>query len=53
MQGTYRSGGKGEGGKHLLCDPGSELRLLIGMREKEVKIVNGMNKQKIRGGHLT
>ena len=32
MQGTNRSGEEGE--KSLLCDPGSELRLLIEGREK-------------------
>ena len=33
MQGTKRSG-EGRGGESLLCDPGSELRLQVGGREK-------------------
>ena len=40
MQGIDRTGG---GGKSLLCDPGSELRL-GGRGEKRAKRVNGMEK---------
>ena len=47
MQGANRSVVGGE--KSLLCDPGSELRLLLpyigGRQERRVKVINGMTKQ--------
>ena len=44
MQGTNRSGEEEE--KALLCDPGSELRLQIGGREKRrAKKINDMEKK--------
>ena len=38
----------GRGEKSLLCNPGSELRLLGGSEERKAKIRTGMEKKKKR-----